>query len=350
MSFADNVNVHTTAAVVDDDDDNYAELIRRHSSRFTPRMIRTTWSIFNLFLLAINLKMIVFRHSLDQKVHGTNNNNNNDTMTVLVKNVPGNTTGFIPYDKIFGHVHMAKTAGTEINGELAAHYERVCGHKGYSYDAVQMNKRDEEWAKAHRGQVTVKNGGPDIISEKYEQYSRGRVPPLVMKEIGFEDCDYISMETSWMIWKSVAKVWPLELHVPCRDPLEHLMSQCNHRYHKFNCGAKNLRDEVKRCLLDPERFDAQLARLDKVSLKCFSAVPMEPYLEYMDQFLQRKRVETPYVHRDSNKPRHKDQECIWKNQTTADRVLEILYTYDYYHWCRDCMGSEHDLLRLPLKL
>lgn len=33
-------------------------------------------------------------------------------------------------NKIFGHVHMAKTAGTEINGELAAHFERVCGHKG----------------------------------------------------------------------------------------------------------------------------------------------------------------------------------------------------------------------------
>ena len=38
--------------------------------------------------------------------------------------------GYTPYDKIFGHVHIAKTAGTEINGELAAHFERVCGHKG----------------------------------------------------------------------------------------------------------------------------------------------------------------------------------------------------------------------------
>ena len=38
--------------------------------------------------------------------------------------------GYFRYDKIIGHLHMAKTAGTEINGELAAHYERVCGNKG----------------------------------------------------------------------------------------------------------------------------------------------------------------------------------------------------------------------------
>ncbi len=46
------------------------------------------------------------------------------------KIIRSNVTGYIPYEKIFGHVHIAKSAGTEINGELAAHYERVCGHKG----------------------------------------------------------------------------------------------------------------------------------------------------------------------------------------------------------------------------
>ncbi len=31
--------------------------------------------------------------------------------------------------RIYGHVHMAKTGGTELNGLLAMGYERVCGHK-----------------------------------------------------------------------------------------------------------------------------------------------------------------------------------------------------------------------------
>ena len=44
--------------------------------------------------------------------------------------------GWVRPDVVYGHVHMAKTAGTEINGELAMHFERVCGNKGYSYDAV----------------------------------------------------------------------------------------------------------------------------------------------------------------------------------------------------------------------
>ena len=43
--------------------------------------------------------------------------------------------------KIFGHVHMAKTAGTSVNGIAANKFERVCGHKGYSYDAYKDNAK-----------------------------------------------------------------------------------------------------------------------------------------------------------------------------------------------------------------
>ena len=31
---------------------------------------------------------------------------------------------------VYGLVHMAKTAGTEINGEMAARFSNVCGNKG----------------------------------------------------------------------------------------------------------------------------------------------------------------------------------------------------------------------------
>lgn len=34
---------------------------------------------------------------------------------------------------LYGHVHMAKTGGTSINGILANKFERVCGHKGESH-------------------------------------------------------------------------------------------------------------------------------------------------------------------------------------------------------------------------
>lgn len=42
---------------------------------------------------------------------------------------------------IYGFVHIPKTAGSNINGELALSFERVCGNKGYSYDAVNHNAR-----------------------------------------------------------------------------------------------------------------------------------------------------------------------------------------------------------------
>ena len=74
---------------------------------------------------------------------------------------------------------------------------------------------------------------------------------------------------------------------------------------------------------------------------------MKPYLKYMDQFLQRKRVETPYIHRSSNLPRQKDHECIWNNTEVANQVLDHLHTLYYYRWCEKCIGSENDLLRLP---
>lgn len=213
----------------------------------------------------------------------------------------------------------------------------------YSYDAVQFNQRIDKKAKKGK-EVRVSDGGPDIISGIYEGYNRGRVPPGVMDEIGYEDCDYVSLESHWSAWRSVAQVWPLELHVPCRDPLEHLMSQCNHRHKKFDCNATNLRQQVQSCLVKPERFHANLTQVANLTLKCFNPSPMQPYLEYMDPLLERKRIQTPYIHRDSNQPRHKEKECIWENSKVAHRVRQILLGYDYYQWCDGCMGGENDLL------
>ena len=52
------------------------------------------------------------------------------TTTSILRTTNETTLGYVRYDKIIGHLHFAKTAGSTVNGELAAHYERVCGHKG----------------------------------------------------------------------------------------------------------------------------------------------------------------------------------------------------------------------------
>ncbi len=58
----------------------------------------------------------------------------------LRKNLTLAVDGYHSPSVIYGHVHMAKTMGTTINGNLSMHYERICGHKGYSYDAYNTNE------------------------------------------------------------------------------------------------------------------------------------------------------------------------------------------------------------------
>lgn len=208
---------------------------------------------------------------------------------------------------------------------------------------MQFNKRVKTMVESTGVADLTKVGGPDLVSYKYNGFNRGRVKPEIMQEIGFEDCDYISLELPWNTWTSIAEMWPLELHVPCREPLDHLMSQCNHRGIEFDCDAKDMAGQVDDCLIAVNRFDLSLVKMEHVQLKCFNPMPIEPYLEYMDQYLQRKRIPTAYVHRTSNIPRIKTTECIWKNKHVADQVLKMLMVYDYYRWCRDCIGREHDL-------
>ncbi len=219
-------------------------------------------------------------------------------------------------------------------------------HNRYSYDAVKFNKRVYEYAKAHGGMATESNGGPDIISYKYKRYNRGRVPWSIMNEIGYEDCDFVSLEREWQSWKNVAAIWPVELHVPCRDPLEHLMSQCNYQDLQFNCTAIDLHHEVESCLLHPNRFSAKLLHVKNLTLRCFNPTPMEPYIAYIDRFLERKRIEVTYVHRNTNNARDRNDECIWKNQKVMDLVKEILSSFDYYRWCNHCIGSENELFSI----
>jgi hypothetical protein len=257
---------------------------------------------------------------------------------------------YVPSNVIYGHLHVAKTAGTEFNGKLASQFERVCGNKGYSYDAYQFNER-----AANSGETLVKKiaaKSEDLISKQFKKGDRGKVPGQIMQEIGFEDCDYISAESPWRFWKQFNnEEWPwpssLELHVPCRDPLKHLMSQCNHRSKHFNCTAENLPHEISNCMLVISRFSRALEKQKNIDLKCFNPIPMEPYLEYMGERLQRKRIEASFFHRDSNTPRDKGSECIWNEPDVAKQVRAIMLAeYDYYGWCEECLGSKDDLLVL----
>jgi hypothetical protein len=93
--------------------------------------------------------------------------------------------------QIYGFVHMAKTAGTEINGELASHFERVYGNKGFSHDYYQYNSRFRNWAPEQKNVSTKAVGPPgDIVDNRYSSISRGKIGKWdYLMEEGLEDCD-----------------------------------------------------------------------------------------------------------------------------------------------------------------
>jgi len=236
-------------------------------------------------------------------------------------------------DVIYGNIHIAKTGGTSINGILANNFERVCGHKGYSYDAYQANERFKE--KPH----SILKG-----------YSRDRVKPNIMNEIGFDDCDFISHELPWQFWLQFNQFHntSMELHLPCRDPIDHLMSQCNYVHKSLNC--KNVSDEalvhsIDACIIEMNRFDYKLNELKNIRLKCYDfRHQFTTYMDYMSDKLQPRRFVSDYKQRETNSPRVKENECIWKDKDFMQRVESYLIkNWSYYRFCKQCLGGENEI-------
>ncbi|CAB9498825.1 expressed unknown protein [Seminavis robusta] len=331
------------------------------------------------------------------------------TTTSNLRNTNGRTTSTTSTTIVYGHVHMAKTGGTNLNGMLATRYERVCGHKGYSYDAIAHNQRTREWQasteKYGDGLYTLH----DSITQIKPNYNRGRVPPKVMFEIGFQDCDWISLEDpGWRAWPhhvlpdlkmattdannddddgndddgndndATTTTTRLELHVPCRDPVDHLLSMCHYQSIDFDCsipfesdvGTKKhnhdsskqtadttMEEQIDSCLMGLGRFHHELANLPHTDLKCFDYQQQDLYLQYMDQRLQPRRQQQTYVWRASDRKRHYEQECLGGHDNDDDvqhatkqkeRLQERIANYllkhhDYYRFCKDCRGSPQDL-------
>ena len=256
-----------------------------------------------------------------------------------------------PRRPVYGYLHMAKVAGTNLNGVLSMQFERVCGNKGYSYDAIQHNiavSRNESKSAS----IFLPN---DIYSQLHSRYNRGRIPDVVTVEKGYHDCDYISEELKFQRWPELAELFgrhdkPLELHVPCREPIDHLMSICNYFEQNFNCNVSghSLRHEVEKFLAFSNRFSPVLQNVSNLNLKCFdNDATFSKYISYVAPKLQPRKITATYVNRYTNAPRHKDKECIWNidNAALQEKVRSIILKASSYHsYCDACLGSRDDLL------
>ena len=259
---------------------------------------------------------------------------------------------------VYGYVHIAKVAGTNLNGALSMRFERVCGNKGYSYDAFQHNERvrrinDTDSCTANLNDVYSNFShtryaafDPSKIKpDHFSFYNRGRVI-WAMDEIGFERCDFIADEAPASRWGAVATALgargaSLQLHVPCREPVDHLMSMLNHAGKPFDC-----RQDIG--IVKPITMDRFMNKtFQNMDVKCYNDnVTFTRYLRLMESKLQPKKIPAEYVDRKTNHDRDRSKECIWLPQYTAlrralhDRLVE---RHDYFKFCSRCLGSPDDL-------
>jgi hypothetical protein len=106
-----------------------------------------------------------------------------------------------------------------------------------------------------------------------------------MTQKGFHDCTLLSRERDWNAWveqvlsdhnfhANATKVMLL----PCRDPLEHFLSQCNYNKHnatKIFANVTSCEEGINKCgLVAVGRFNIKMIQSwDKVVLFKHSAFP-----------------------------------------------------------------------------
>lgn len=255
----------------------------------------------------------------------------------------------IPEHTIFGHVHMPKTYGTTINGEMALRFRNVCGNKGYSLLEYQRNVNLQAFKVGKRVSPIFGNSSHVDLMRVLQKHFNTSIQ-AVNSAVGYEECDYISQEASWDFWPSLFKnsSVKMELHVPCRDKLEHLMSMCNFKHIHFDC-EKDIEEMSKKCLIGLNRFsDMLVIQYPNIKVRCFSPEKLDQYYRLMEKYLLPRKMTVPYVFRPSNKPRKRSTECIWTNHTASSLAIEYLKRLVYYKFCELCIGSADDLLLTAL--
>ena len=252
------------------------------------------------------------------------------------------TISTTPQNKVYGHVHIAKTAGSTLNRNFSLFFDNICGHKGYSYDALAVYNRE----------MNSKPNKPpqDLYSRIENGYNRIRVPYNIMDEIGYEGCQWISHEISWTWWQKF-KNWhlPMELHIPCRAPLDHLMSILNYVEKQFKCD-NTWKEQIDWILTNGpgnDRFSMNLLKIPNVNVKC---IPYEnmingQYFNSMVSKLTRRSVTKTIAKYRTNRDRRQENECVWTNATFSREIHNYMTTqYDYYKWCENCLSDTHAII------
>lgn len=256
--------------------------------------------------------------------------------------INNNTSRKFPDDKIYGLIHIVKSGGTYVNQALANRFRGVCGNKGTSFHRYRFNE------------ILLTNNTQQV-SDATSKFWDIKAQDFAADN-GFEECDYISLETSSWFWKKTfpgGKLHdtPIELHVPCRETVDHILSSCSWLNVSLDCNipARELFEIMeKKCLIWSARYNHNLRQ--DFDVKCYDNDKTDEYVQFMSRLLQPRRFESrPFVYfRTRWGNRDKDNECIWSRQDLLNEMERYFLSgnnvsHHYYQFCNECLGSENDL-------
>lgn len=187
----------------------------------------------------------------------------------------------------------------------------------------------------------------------FRKYSWDRVHPARMSSWGFHNCNLISDETGWEKWNATLK--PFEKInrvslIPCRKPVDHFKSMCNHMGINVNELFKDITQEnacsrASKCLLGTDRFALEMLRsFDVVALFHFSA--FDDVFDLLDQYLPKRVLPLAsneiYV---TNTKRKKETEILGScSEEELDRFLRR--SWSYYAFCDRLVDKNITVLSL----
>lgn len=248
-----------------------------------------------------------------------------------------------PRATVYYHAHLAKTAGSSLNRLIARRYYGVCGHKGYSFSQNFLDEARGKTDSAHPGY------GLDVVH------------PLRMSEWGFHNCAFITHEIDWETLGTIANgtVWyrfgdgsnisssriPLtKLLIPCRDPVSHLLSQCNHagkNFTKLSSSLGNCSAVIASCSVGWGRYDNRLLQyFDKIVL--FKYDDFDSVIQFLDQSLPKRLfglAQSSSTFFRSNKDRINSNEVFTPQCPEQELREALLQAWSYYDLCSEYLGS-----------
>ena len=117
----------------------------------------------------------------------------------------------------------------------------------------------------------------------------------------------------------------------------------NNKRKVFSCDIDSVL-QFKAHMFNMKWLSKQLDSIKSIHLKWFnSKISFTKYMKYAERINQKRRIQSPYIIRETNKPRVKEEEWLWNNtQAQAEDKAYLIENYDHYSYCNQCLLSKED--------